>query len=181
VILALLFACAPEPEGRCPSWSGLTLETRTWTYAPFGAGEAFDVVATPTSLDHFVVTRPGYDAEFVCDETGLYLLTEHAVSDALEAWWSYEPPALRMPAVLAEGTAWSLGAGYAYHDDSGVALTRSDDTQFAVVGAAEQHVAAGGFDTLAVQSRDGTEESTRYYAEGVGLVLDADAQLVNVD
>lgn len=180
-MILLLLACAETPESACPPWSGLGLEARTWTYAEFGAADTYDLVATPTALDVFALTSPGYDAELACEPDGLYVLAEHRVDDELEAWWEYDPPALWMPAVLAAGTAWSLGAGYAYHDSTGVVETRSDDTQYAVVGAAEQHVTAGGFDTLQVQVIDGLEGDTRYYADGVGLVLDGSAQLVAVD
>lgn len=177
----LLFACAEEPQSVCPSWSGLGLESRTWTYAPLSEGDPWDDVATLLALDHFELTRPGYDAELRCEADGLFLLNEHRVTDTLEAWWDYEPPALWMPALLESGTAWSLDAGYDYHDDAGVVVTRRADTQFAVVGEADQDVTAGGFSTLAIQVFDGAASDTRYYADGVGLVLDGTVQLVDVD
>jgi len=180
-VILLLLACDETPVSACPSWSGLGLETRTWTYSRFGEGGTYEVLATPTALDEFLLTSPAYDAELTCEESGLVVRSEHRITEALEAWWEYDPPALWMPATLEAGTAWSLGSGYAYHDSTGVVETRSDDTQFAVVGTTEQHVTAGGFDTLEVQVQDGAEGDTRYYADGVGLVLDGTAQLVAVD
>jgi hypothetical protein len=179
-VLLLLLACAEAPESACPAWSGLTLEGRAWTYSPFGSTDDWDEVATPTGVDRFLLERPGYEADVACTEAGLEVRSEHRSTDTFEAWWTYEPPALWMPATLESGTVWSAGAGYTYHDSDGVTETRSLDTQFAVVGASEQYVTAGGFDTLVVQVQDGLDVGTRYYADGVGLVLDDDVQLVEV-
>ncbi len=179
--MLLLLACAEAPQSACPGWSGLGTETRVWTYSPFGEGETYTLTATPTAFDQFVLTGPEHDATLTCDADGLWLLDEHRLTEDLESWRTYEPPALLMPATVSAGSAWSFGASYTYRDSNGVAETRSDDLQFAAVGTVQQHVTAGGFETLEVQVIDGLEGDTRYYADGIGLVLDGSAQLVSVD
>ncbi len=184
MLLLALIACAPEaePASVCPAYSGLTAAGRTWEYGAFADGSTSSRHLEALGSEEVMVTSTAVTDTYLCDADGLWIVTRTATLSDRTARWEYDPPGLEMPAVLEPGVAWTADAAWFYSDSLGTTRTESSSTQFDVVSTAKSKVTAGAFDTLEVHILDADAGSdTRYYADGVGLVLSDSAQLVAVD
>ncbi len=180
-ILLLAFACAPDGDLLCPSYSGLTAVGRIWEYEAFAGDERWSVELTELGVGGVTLVGEGWTEAYLCDTDGLWAVSRHDIDGDFWADWQFDPPALRMPAAITPGDAWTTEAAWHYTDSDGASNVESLSTQVEVLAAVESNVSAGSFDALELHVLDGNAgEDTEYRAAGVGLVLTDAAQLVEI-
>ncbi len=183
MLFFVLLACAPEvePASVCPAYSGLTAAGRTWEYGAFADGSTSSRHLDALGSDKVTISGTDWADTYLCDADGLWIVMRTATLPDRTARWEYDPPGLEMPAVIEPGVAWTADAAWFYSDSLGNTSTASSSTQYDVVTTARSNVIAGAFDTVEVHVLDAEADGdTRYYADGVGLVLSDRAQLVAV-
>lgn len=180
-----------EVEGRTLVYDGSTEEvTRTLTVT---VDDLDTVGQTATSTEQIEVLSAAGAAtttstlSWVCDADGLALGTRSsATSSVIDGQkfddWSittYDPPVLLVARGLEEGSVWS-GTSTQHSEGSGIdSSSVAISWTSTVSGTEELSLAAGRFTTLKVDTT-GDLSGTRWLAAGVGLVKDADDELVSV-
>ena len=118
--------------------------------------------------------------EYLCDGEGLWLLGQSSEGvyvyddeeDPYSIDFSYEAPALWLPADLEVGSSWTTDyQGLVTYED-GSSSTYTASVEHEAVAEESIEVPAGSFTALRIEGyNEGSPYSTRWHAEDAGLLL----------
>ena len=164
-MIPLVIACTAvdpsETTTSCPRYSGFAEVGTSWSWEDASGG------AWTETLDRFedggpvVVQDDETWWRYRCDDDGLFLVESLAGT----ATTTYEPPALILPASVAEGDAWSSDQTASTRDAGGEASVRTTTVQYSATGSEELETAAGTFSTLYLVLLDENGTATEEWRE----------------